>query len=83
LHTVVTALPDDLKAEFLKDRSITHCGVCSAASCDFGDFVEVSGKKHWFCSRFNYMCKNPTAEQFKMIEALIKIRREYIRNAIK
>ena len=78
LHNVVTALPDDLRAEFIKERNITHCGKCSAASCDFGAFVEISGEKHWFCSRFNYMCKNPTAEQFKMIEQFIQIRRDYI-----
>ena len=77
LERVVLELPEELRAEFL-NRTTTHCGVCSAASCEFGVSVEVSGKKHWFCSRFNYMRYNPTAEQFKIIEQFIKIRRNYI-----
>ena len=78
LHDVVLALPDNLKTEFLKDRNLTHCQVCSAASCGFGVKVESSDKEYHFCSRFNYMCKNPTPEQFKMIEQFIGIRRNYI-----
>jgi hypothetical protein len=77
LEQVVLELADDARAEFLY-RKITHCVVCSAATCGFGVTLKVSGKKHHFCSRFNYMCHNPTAEQFRVIEQFIDTRRKYI-----
>jgi len=77
LEKVVLTLPDELRTEFL-NRTTTHCGVCSAATCNFGIVLEISGEEHCFCSRFNYMRHNPTAEQFKMIERFISIRKDYI-----
>ena len=78
LEKVILSLPDDLIQE-LQNRNHTHCRVCRAATCAYGGFsYEYKGEIHFLCSRFNYMCNNPSAEQFKMIERFINIRRAYL-----
>ena len=72
------AQPDEVIVEFF-DRKTTHCGSCSPAACIYGGAsMEIKGEKHYYCSRFNYICNNPTAEQFKIIERFIGLRRYYI-----
>ena len=79
LENVVYALPDDLRAEFLKPRTETHCaGGCRAAKCGNSALVKVSEEEYWFCSRFSYIIKNPTPEEFESIKHFIILRREYI-----
>ena len=79
LEKVILEQSEDLLKELL-DRKLTHCE-CSAEradSCVNGVAFEVAGKKYGACSWHTYICKNPTAEQFKMIEKFIEIRRNNI-----
>jgi len=78
LEKTILSLPDDMIKE-LQNRNHTYCRVCRAATCGYGGFsYKYKGERHYLCSRFNYMCKNPNAEQFGMIERFIKIRRAYL-----
>ena len=78
LESVIFSLPDDIIEE-LQNREHTHCRVCAPASCPYGGFAyQINGETRYLCSRFNYMCKNPTAEQFEIIARLIMIRRGYV-----
>ena len=81
LERVILDQPEDFRKELL-DRKLTHCQ-CSAeraASCGNGVGFEYQGKKYGACSWHTYICKNPTAEQFKMIEKFIEIRKNNISN---
>jgi hypothetical protein len=66
----------------IMNRNATHCEGCNPSRIDnCGSAVKLNttgGKYGFFCSRFNYNCKNPTPQQFKIIERLIEIRRNYI-----
>ena len=83
LESVILAQPDghELLIEIM-NRNATHCEGCNPSKIDTcGSAVKLNttgGKYGFFCSRFNYNCKNPTPQQFKMIERFIEIRRDYI-----
>jgi hypothetical protein len=76
LERVILMQQESLIKELL-NRKTTHCRVCND-SCGFGVKVDESGSRYHFCSRFNYMCKNPTPEQFGMIEQFIGIGKSYM-----
>ena len=83
LEKVILEQPENLLTELL-NRKITHCGRCSVdVPCDNGVGFEVSGKKYRACSWHTYICQNPTAKQFAMIEKFIEIRRNNIDNPTK
>ena len=75
LEKIILSQPDDLINEFA-NRTISHCITCSP-SCKFGVKFFIAGKERNFCSRFNYMRVNPTAEQFGIIEKYIDISKKY------
>ena len=83
LEQIILDEPDgnELLMEIM-NRNASHCNGCKPSKIDTcGSAVKLNttgGKFGFFCSRFNYNCKNPTPQQFKMIERLIEIRRKYI-----
>ena len=76
LERVILSQSDELLNEFA-NRTTSHCLSCSP-SCKFGVEFFIAGCERNFCSRFNYMRENPTAEQFIIIEKYIDIRKKYI-----
>ena len=83
LERIILAQPDgqEILMEIM-NRNATHCEGCSPSQIsNCGSAVKLNstgGKYGFFCSRFNYNCKNPTPQQFRIIERLIEIRRNYI-----
>ena len=78
LKRIMLAQKDDVIAEFF-DRKTTHCSSCSPSTCVYGGAsMEINGENHYYCSRFNYICNNPTQRQFKIMELFIELRRNYI-----
>ena len=83
LERIILEQPDghELLMEIM-NRNASHCGGCSPSkidTCDSAVKLNTTGGKYgFFCSRFNYNCKNPSPQQFKMIERFIEIRRNYI-----
>ena len=76
LEQIILSQPDDVINEFM-NREKTHCVSCKS-HCDNSIKIKIFGNEHHFCSRYNYMCSNPTPEQFKMIEKFVNIRIDYI-----
>ena len=83
LERIVLEEPDgnELLMEIM-NRNASHCEGCSPSNVDKCEsavkFNTPGGKFGFFCSRFNFNIKNPDAQQFKMIERLIEVRRKYI-----
>ena len=83
LERIILEEPDgnELLMEIM-NRNASHCGGCKPSNIDTcGSAVKLDttgGKFGFFCMRFNYNCKNPTPQQFKLIVRLIEIRRKYI-----
>jgi len=83
LENTILAEPDghEILMEIM-NRNSTHCDCCNPSQIsNCGSAVKLNatgGKYGFFCSRFNYNCRNPTPQQFKIIERLMEIRRNYI-----
>ena len=81
LERIVLAEPDghEILMEIM-NRNLNHCDCCNPShKCGSSVKLHTTGGNYdFFCSRFNYCCKNPTPEQFKIIERLIEIRKKYI-----
>jgi hypothetical protein len=72
IENAIRALPDDLQHEFIHNKT-RGCGLCKGFSCAENTPFEHHSKKYSLCG---YIRRNPTTEQFDMIEQLINARKE-------
>jgi len=77
LEKVLRALPDDVRSEYITNET-KGCGGCNTFECGINLDFEEAGKIYRVCTGSGYIRRNPTPEQFKMIERFIDIRREYL-----
>ena len=84
LKAFYLALPDELKKEFAIS-AYRHCssnGPIRCGACDMSVALEYDGKEYAHCSRFNFQFSPKSPEDFEIIEQFIKLRREYIYDAL-